>query len=58
MVCNYGPAGNFIGSPVYEQGEAGSNCPSGTKKTRKPKNQKGLCAWNENENKLLRDTPI
>ncbi|XP_059351637.1 uncharacterized protein LOC132087747 [Daphnia carinata] len=37
-VCNYGPAGNFIDSPVYEQGTAGSACPSPTS------NNNGLCA--------------
>ncbi|GFY68118.1 hypothetical protein TNIN_396891 [Trichonephila inaurata madagascariensis] len=26
-VCNYGPAGNIIGSPIYEQGNPGSACP-------------------------------
>jgi len=39
LVCNYGPGGNYLGSPVYEQGQPGSNCPSGTKKT-----SDGLCA--------------
>lgn len=26
-VCNYGPAGNMIGEPIYEQGKPGSACP-------------------------------
>jgi len=29
-VCNYGPAGNWGGEPVYEQGTACSACPAGT----------------------------
>jgi len=29
-VCNYGPGGNFLGSPLYESGTTASNCPSGT----------------------------
>jgi len=28
--CNYGPAGNYIGGQMYEQGRACSKCPSGT----------------------------
>ena len=40
MVCNYGPAGNWLGNAVYEQGEPGSNCPTGTSAT-----SAGLCAW-------------
>ena len=43
LVCNYGPAGNIEGAPVYEQGETGSNCPKGTTKT-----PLGLCANDEN----------
>jgi len=27
-VCNYGPGGNWLGSPVYESGDAASNCPN------------------------------
>ncbi|RXG60691.1 Venom allergen 5 [Armadillidium vulgare] len=30
VVCNYGEAGNFIGSPVYKTGIPCSECPSGT----------------------------
>ncbi|KAK4011702.1 putative Venom allergen [Daphnia magna] len=37
-VCNYGPTGNFINSPVYSQGAAGSACPAPTS------NIDGLCA--------------
>nr|XP_045612774.1 venom allergen 5-like isoform X1 [Procambarus clarkii] len=37
-VCNYGPAGNFLGSPVYEAGVAASLCP-GTPSL----NYTGLC---------------
>lgn len=29
-VCNYGPAGNWIGEPMYAVGEPCSKCPSGT----------------------------
>ena len=50
-MCNYGPGGNWLGAPVYEQGEPGSNCPSGTQKT-----SDGLCAWNDNGKELLGDT--
>ena len=39
-MCNYGPAGNWQGNAVYEQGEPGSNCPTGTSAT-----SAGLCAW-------------
>jgi len=39
LVCNYGPAGNWLGAPVYEQGDPGSNCPADTSKT-----ADGLCA--------------
>lgn len=28
-VCNYGPAGNVVRRPLYEHGEAASNCPDG-----------------------------
>ncbi|XP_042878719.1 unconventional myosin-XVI-like [Penaeus japonicus] len=27
--CNYGPSGNFLTRPVYEQGPAASQCPNG-----------------------------
>ncbi|XP_057380131.1 mucin-2-like [Daphnia carinata] len=37
-VCNYGPTGNFVNSPVYQQGTAGSACPAPTS------NNNGLCA--------------
>lgn len=29
LVCNYGPAGNIIGEPVYKEGKACSSCPKG-----------------------------
>ncbi|XP_057372853.1 venom allergen 3 homolog [Daphnia carinata] len=37
-VCNYGPTGNYVNSPVYAQGAAGSTCPASTS------NNDGLCA--------------
>jgi hypothetical protein len=30
MVCRYNPSGNWIGEPVYKEGEACSACPSGS----------------------------
>jgi len=39
MACNYGPGGNMRGQSIYEQGEPGSKCPTGTTKT-----AEGLCA--------------
>ncbi len=30
MICNYGSAGNQIGSPIYNEGDACSACPAGT----------------------------
>jgi len=30
LVCNYFPAGNLIGAPVYEEGKAGSKCENGS----------------------------
>jgi len=39
MACNYGPGGNIGGRSIYEQGEPGSKCPTGTTKT-----AEGLCA--------------
>ena len=29
-VCNYGPSGNLIGSPIYSAGRQCSSCPDGT----------------------------
>ena len=41
LVCNYGPNGNFIGSPMYKTGKACSACPAGTAcSSRNP----GLCS--------------
>ena len=31
LVCNYGPAGNYIYQPVYIRGEPCSSCPAGAK---------------------------
>uniref|UniRef100_A0A4Q8K5L9 U19-Liphistoxin-Lth1a_1 n=2 Tax=Liphistius TaxID=62150 RepID=A0A4Q8K5L9_9ARAC len=39
-VCNYGPGGNIINSPVYTIGEPGSKCPSGFVRSTE---QRGLC---------------
>lgn len=30
VVCNYSPAGNWVGEKPYKSGEKGSSCPSGT----------------------------
>ena len=38
--CNYGPAGNYIGGQMYEQGQACSKCPKGTSCSR---DYPGLC---------------
>ena len=38
-VCNYGPAGNYNGRPVYQGGATCSACPEGTSCT-----ARGLCA--------------
>merc|ERR1712179_747413 len=37
-VCNYGPGGNLLDSPVYESGDAASNCPNA-----ESTNYPGLC---------------
>ncbi|KAF6202933.1 hypothetical protein GE061_003340 [Apolygus lucorum] len=31
IVCNYGPSGNFIGTPMYTKGAPCAACPAGTK---------------------------
>ncbi|XP_042873379.1 peptidase inhibitor 15-like [Penaeus japonicus] len=36
--CNYGPAGNILGTPIYEKGPAASKCPNG-----ESKKYDGLC---------------
>lgn len=36
--CNYGPAGNILTRPIYEEGPAASNCPNG-----KSEKYEGLC---------------
>nr|CAH0103827.1 unnamed protein product [Daphnia galeata] len=38
-VCNYGPGGNTISCPLYNQGSAGSACPAGPSSS-----YTGLCA--------------
>ena len=40
IVCNYGPSGNFIGSPMYQRGKACSRCPRGSACSAK---NHGLC---------------
>ena len=40
IVCNYGPAGNSIGSPMYQVGQSCSNCPENSVCSRK---YSGLC---------------
>ncbi|XP_046976688.1 uncharacterized protein LOC124542847 [Vanessa cardui] len=42
IFCNYGPAGNIDGFPIYEPGVTCSNCPYGTKCGAGP--HRGLCA--------------
>ena len=37
-VCDYGPAGNYFGRPIYKVGDAASTCPIGTSAL------DGLCA--------------
>ena len=44
MACNYGPGGNMRGQSIYEQGEPGSKCPTGTTKT-----AEGLCAQDKKQ---------
>ncbi|XP_076314717.1 venom allergen 3-like [Tachypleus tridentatus] len=41
FVCNYGPTGNVLRSPMYKQGAPCSDCPGGTSCSR---NYYGLCA--------------
>ena len=38
VICNYGAMGNILNQPIYEEGSAASNCPSGTSAS------DGLCA--------------
>lgn len=38
LICNYGPAGNYMNNPVYTEGKTASQCPSGTSAT-----SAGLC---------------
>ncbi|KAJ8936293.1 hypothetical protein NQ318_001486 [Aromia moschata] len=40
FVCNYGPAGNYVGQPMYKVGKPCSKCPKGLKQN---KEYKGLC---------------
>lgn len=52
LVCNYGPGGNYLGFPVYQIGEPGSNCPTGTKRN---KRFKGLCGVEESVKKVRKE---
>lgn len=29
MICNYGPSGNLVGTPIYNEGNECSACPTG-----------------------------
>ncbi|XP_060809711.1 venom allergen 3 homolog [Amyelois transitella] len=40
--CNYGPAGNVEGFPIYEAGQTCKNCPQGTKCT--DRTHRALCS--------------
>lgn len=40
LVCNYGPAGNFLRRPMYTKGKPCSRCPAGTSCS---SNFPGLC---------------
>ncbi len=40
VVCNYAPGGNMMGGSIYQEGDACSKCPSGTKCSTK---WNGLC---------------
>lgn len=44
LVCNYGPAGNFQGEPIYTQGGTCRACPAGTSCT-----SQGLCSRNSQD---------
>ncbi|CAG9781809.1 unnamed protein product [Diatraea saccharalis] len=43
-ICNYGPAGNIDGFPIYETGLTCSNCPQGTQCG--DRTHRGLCSVN------------
>lgn len=49
LVCNYGPTGNFIGSPMYEVGNPCSKCLSGTSCSLQ---YPGLCTSNTDLNDI------
>ena len=44
LICNYGPAGNVPGEPLYKIGEPCSNCPSDTSTC-----VNGICAWRQED---------
>lgn len=44
FVCNYGPGGNYIGLPMYDEGKPCSKCPEDHKQNQK---YKGLCGATE-----------
>ncbi|CAG0917343.1 unnamed protein product [Notodromas monacha] len=44
-ICNYGPAGNVLGTPVYEVGDPCSKCPPSTSCDK----VRGLCDYEEDE---------
>ncbi|CAG0898317.1 unnamed protein product, partial [Darwinula stevensoni] len=48
-VCNYGPAGNLVGKPVYRTGRPCSRCPRGH-----VCNGKGLCTYSGKEREELK----
>ncbi|XP_049792275.1 venom allergen 3-like [Schistocerca nitens] len=54
LVCNYGPSGNFLGLPLYEEGDPCSRCPNGT---RCSDAYPGLCQIDENYNATTTPLP-
>ncbi|CAG9822518.1 unnamed protein product [Phaedon cochleariae] len=50
LACNYGPAGNYLGRPVYITGSPATGCPGG----RPNRKYKGLCGGD----KSLKETKI
>ena len=56
FICNYGLAGNLIGSQMYEIGDPCSKCPAGTKCS---ENYPGLCTGTPNVPlKIRRPRPL